>query len=96
MLRELVTSSPGITAFIVSFSPSLALFASTHVYFGIKQLEPRSCVGVCISLVPGWGGIVQGVCLDRWGGGGVYDILGQRFEWDCGSFDRTGWGWGGL
>lgn len=42
------------SASIISFSSNPTLFGSAHMYFRIKQFEPQSSVGVCISIAPEW------------------------------------------
>lgn len=42
----------GHPAFIISLSPNPTLLGISPVYFSIKQFEPQSGVGVCISGVP--------------------------------------------
>lgn len=52
VLQVLVTSGPGIILLSSFLSPSTQAFlGSAHMYFSIKQFEPPSGPGVCISEV---------------------------------------------
>lgn len=94
VLQVLATSSPAVTPLSSFLSPpSQPFWGSAHVYFSIKQFEPQSGVGVCISVVPEWGDCAG----DVWVGACVGCVPSvPRSQWDCVSFGRTGRGGGGF